>query len=121
MDPVFGPGSEKWGIKHKKQSKIAFFQNFFLKKTMKPNFFSNFFFDENIAQEPAQLLAETWCPYLLWDLRNLPHKFEKLAHVTKSAKKNIGATACRAWARAETFNGLQKVLQILCVPGLTTL
>ena len=36
-------------------------------------------------------------------------------------KKNIGATACRAWARAETFNGLQKVLQILCVPGLTTL
>ena len=36
-------------------------------------------------------------------------------------KKDIGATACRAWARAETFNGLQKVLQILCVPGLTTL
>ena len=29
--------------------------------------------------------------------------------------KNIGATACHAWARAETFNGLQKVLQILCV------
>ena len=43
MDPVFGPGSEKWGIKHKKQSKIAFFQNFFLKKTMKPIFFENFF------------------------------------------------------------------------------
>ena len=54
---------------------------------MKPNFFSKFFFDENVAQEPAQLLAETWCPYLLWVLRNLPHKFEKLAHVTKSAKK----------------------------------
>ena len=35
--------------------------------------------------------------------------------------KNIVATACRAWARAETFNGLQKVLQILCVPGPTTL
>ena len=34
---------------------------------------------------------------------------------------NIGATACRASARAETFNGLQKVLQILCVPGPTTL
>ena len=44
MDPVFGPGSEKWGIKHKKQSKIAFFQNFFLKKTMKPIFFSKIFF-----------------------------------------------------------------------------
>ena len=54
---------------------------------MKPNFFSNFFVDEIVAQEPAQLLAETWCPYLLWVLRNLPHKFEKLAHVTKSAKK----------------------------------
>ena len=53
---------------------------------MKPNFFE-FFFDEFVAQEPAQLLAETWCPYLLWVLRNLPHKFEKLAHVTKSAKK----------------------------------
>ena len=86
---------------------------------MKPNFFQ-FFFDENVAQEPAQFLAETWCPYLLWVLRNLPHKFEKLAHVTKSAKKNIGATACRAWARAETFNGLQKVLQIRCVPAPTT-
>ena len=36
-------------------------------------------------------------------------------------KNNICATACRAWARAETFNGLQKVLQILCVPGPTTL
>ena len=54
---------------------------------MKPNFFSNFLCNENVSQEPAQLLAETWCPYLLWVLRNLPHKFEKLAHVTKSAKK----------------------------------
>ena len=87
MDPVFGPGSEKWGIKHKKQSKIAFFQNFFLKKNHEADFFSKIFFGENVAQEPAQLLAETWCPYLLWVLRNLPHKFEKLAHVTKSAKK----------------------------------
>ena len=87
---------------------------------MKP-IFLKIFFNENVAQEPAQLLAETGCPYLLWVLRNLPHKFEKLALVTKSAKKNIAATACRAWARAETINGLQKVLQILCVPGPTTL
>ena len=36
-------------------------------------------------------------------------------------KKNIGATACRAWARAETFKGLQKVLQILRMTGPTTL
>ena len=131
---------------------------------MKPNFFSKFFFNENVAQELAQLLAETWCPYLLWVLRNLPHKFEKLAHVTKSAKKkrhhmgnlaplvpqkrhhmgislrscpkklnannkaprfarrlkNIGATACRAWARAETFNGLQKVLENVYIPDTKT-
>ena len=87
MDPVFGPGSEKWGIKHRKQSKIAFFQNFFKKKNHEADFFRKIFFDENVAQEPAQLLAESWCPYLLWVLRNLPHKFEKLAPVTKSAKK----------------------------------
>ena len=86
---------------------------------MKPIFFSKTYFCENLAKDPAQFLAKSWCPYLLWVLRNLPHNFEKLAHVTKSAKKNIGATACRAWARAETINGLQKVLQILCVPGPT--
>ena len=33
------------------------------------------------------------------------------------APKTEGATACRAWARAETFNGLQKVLHLLNVPG----
>ena len=87
MDPVFGPGSEKWGIKHKKQSKIAFFSKLLFKKNHEADFFSKIFFGENVAQEPAQLLAETWCPYLLWVSRNLPHKFEKLAHVTKSAKK----------------------------------
>ena len=65
---------------------------------MKPNFFE-FFFNKNVAQEPAQLLAQTWCPYLLWVLRNLPHKFEKLAHVTKSAKKNVTIWASRS-ARA---------------------
>ena len=66
---------------------------------MKPNFF-DFFFDENVAQEPAQLLAETWCPYLLWVLRNLPHKFEKLAHVTKSAKKKTSPYGQSRSARA---------------------
>ena len=35
--------------------------------------------------------------------------------------KNIGATACRCWARAETFNGLQKVLQTLYFSGPPTL
>ena len=53
---------------------------------MKPNF-SETFFGENVAWDPAQFLAKTWCPYLFWVLRNLPHKFEKLAHVPKSAKK----------------------------------
>ena len=42
MDPVFGPGSEKWGIKHKKQSKIdkkIGFMVFFLKEVLKKRFF----------------------------------------------------------------------------------
>ena len=34
--------------------------------------------------------------------------------------KNIGATACRAWARAETFNGLQKVLENVYIPDSKT-
>ena len=87
MDPVFGPGSEKWGIKHKKTVKNSVFSKLLFIKNHEADFFSKFFFGENVAQEPARLLAETWCPYLLWVLRNLPHKFEKLAHVTKSAKK----------------------------------
>ena len=41
--------------------------------------------------------------------------------IKKQQQENIGATACRAWARAETFKGLQKVLQILRVPEPTTL
>ena len=52
---------------------------------MKP-FFENFS-GENVAQDPVQLLAQIWCPYLFWVLKNLPYKFEKMAHVTKSAKK----------------------------------
>ena len=87
MDPVFCPGSEKWGSNIKKTVKNSVFSKLLFKKNHEADFFSKIFFGENVAQEPAQLLAETWCPYLLWVLRNLPHKFEKLAHVTKSAKK----------------------------------
>ena len=61
---------------------------------MRPNF-SETFFGENVAWDPAQFLAKTWCPYLFWVLRNLPHKFEKLAHVPKSAKKNVTIWASR--------------------------
>ena len=68
MDSVFGLGSEILGIESEKQSKVAFFQKFFQEKPTKPNFLKNY-------------------SYLFWVLRNLPHKFEKLAHVTKSAKK----------------------------------
>ena len=82
--------------------------------------FFEIFFNKNVAHEPAQLFVVTWCPYLLWVLRNLPHKFEKLAHVTKSAKKNIGATACCAWPRTETCNGLQKMLKNVYIPDSKT-
>ena len=38
----------------------------------------------------------------------------------RSCPKNIGATACRAWARAETFNGQQKVLENVYIPDSKT-
>ena len=34
------------------------------------------------------------------------------------SEKNKGATASRAWPRAETINGLKKVIQIVYIPGL---
>ena len=94
MVPVLCLSSEINGINDEKQSKIAFFQKFFWKKPMKLNFLKNFF-GENVAWNRAQLLAKTWCPYLFWVLRNLPNKFEKLAHVTKSTKKNVTIWASR--------------------------
>ena len=100
----------------KNSQKKRFFKKSF-EKNPQSRFFFKTFFDEIVAEDPGQFVAKTLCPYLGWLLRNLPHKFEKLALVAKSAKKNIGATGCRTWARAETFIGLQKVLQILCVPG----
>ena len=60
-------------------------------------------FDENVAEDDTQLLAKTWCSYLFWVLRNLRHKFEKLAHVTKSSKKNVTIWAPRK-ARAQKRN-----------------
>ena len=62
---------------------------------MKPNFISKTFFGENVAYDPAQRLVKAWCPYLYWVLRNLPHKFEKVANITKSVKKNITIWASR--------------------------
>ena len=86
---------------------MRFFKTSFQKKPWSRIFSEIFSFDENVDENPAQLLAKTWCPYLLWVLRNLPHKFEKLAYVMKSTKKKT----CRAWARTETLNGLLKVIQ----------
>ena len=42
-----------------------------------------------------QVLAKTWYPYLFSVLRNLSHKFENLADVTKSAEKNVTIWASR--------------------------
>ena len=75
------------GGSNKKTLKNSVFSKLLFKKKHEAEFFSKIFSHENVAQEPAQLSAETWRPYLLWVLRNLPHKFEKLADVTKSAKK----------------------------------
>ena len=46
---------------------------------------------------------------------------EECHECSEDRKKNIGATACTTWPRAETFNGQQKVLQILYNPGPTIL
>ena len=46
------------GSNIKKTVKNSVFSKLLFKKTMKPNFF-RIFFDENVAQEPAQLLART--------------------------------------------------------------
>ena len=52
------------------------------------------------------------------NLGNFPAFSDTLVHVHR---KNVGATAFRAWPRAETFNGLKKVQQILYIPEPTTL
>ena len=58
-----------------------------MKNTRKLRFFKNFFSKNLILNQKdlAQLLVKTWYPYLFSILRNSPHKFEKLADLTKSA------------------------------------
>ena len=65
-------------------------QNILLKKNI-IQFFLKILFDENVAQDLAQLLARTLYPYLFWVLRNLPHNFEKVADGGRmqSAKKTL--------------------------------
>ena len=55
------------------------------------------------------------CKKIVWTV------FEKLEiFIESSEEKNIGATACRAWPRPKTFNGLKKVLQDEYIPGPKT-
>ena len=103
------PGKVSYKLEKTGKNSEKLFHYFFLLKQTQ----SEKNFEITFSLKPAQLLAKTLCPYLFWVLRNLHHKFQKLAHVTKSAKKNIGAMPCCAWPRAETFNGLQKVLKIV--------
>ena len=58
MDSVFVPGSEKQGIKNKKTLQICVFSKNLFKKTMTP-IFLQIFFDENVAEDPAQILTRT--------------------------------------------------------------
>ena len=107
------------GDQTSKTVKNSVFSKLLFKKNHEADFFSKIFFGENVAQEPAQLLAETWCPYLLWGLRNLPHKFEKLAHVTKSAKKkrhhmgNLAPLVPQKQSRDTQISILQRNLRLL--------
>ena len=88
-----------------KNSQKSVFSKILLKKTHEAEFFSKTFFDENVAYDPAHFLAKTWCPYLFWVLRNLPHKFEKLVYVTESAKKNVTKWASRKARAPKTKRG----------------
>ena len=51
------------------------------------------FFSENLAEDPAQRLAKTWCPYLFWVLRNLPSL--KSWHISRNLRKNVTIWAPR--------------------------
>ena len=53
-------------------------------------------------------------------LRSCPKKNVTIYASRSARAPNIGATACRAWARAETFNGLQKVLENVYIPDSKT-
>ena len=53
--------------------------------------------------------------------RSKPQKKNVTIWASRSARApNIGATACPAWALAETFNGLQKVLENVYIPDSKT-
>ena len=77
------------GSKMKNTQKSRYHKKNLLEKAPEAKLFRKYFFGENIAEDSAELLAKTWCLYIFWVLRNLPHKFENLADVTKSAKKNV--------------------------------
>ena len=77
---------------------------------MKPNFF-RIFFRWNCSQG--------FCPTFSLS-KGFSYLFSVLRKVSNKLGKN-GKMACLVSERAETFNGLQKVLQILCIPGPTTL
>ena len=47
----------------------------------------------------------------------VPQKNVTIWASRKARAPNIDATACRDWHRAETFNGLQKGLRIVYIPG----
>ena len=130
MDSVFGLSFGIEGIEDEKESKIAIFQEFFRKKPWSRIFFEIFFrrkyslgscafFNENMVSVSVlgfiKFASQIWKK---WHMsRNLRQKNVALWAFRKARAPKIGATACRAWPRAETFNGLQKVLQIVYVPG----
>ena len=97
IDPVYSLSYEIKGIEFEKQSKLAFFKTS-SQKTHEVNFLN--FINNKVAEDLAQGLAKTWCPYLLWVLRNFPYNFEKIAR-HEICEKNT-------WARRHVAIGLKQ-------------
>ena len=86
---------------------------------MKPSFFENFF-QRNWTLGSCATITENMVSVSVLGFEKFASQVWKIG-TSRNLRKKSSATACRAWARAESFNGLQKVLQIFCVPGPTTL
>ena len=78
------------GSKMKNSQNYRFYFKILFEKTQEAELiFLKIGFNENVAEDPVQLSAKTWCPYLLWVLRNLPHRFESWHMSRNLRKKNV--------------------------------
>ena len=93
-----------------------------------------------LSRHPTELQGASLTAELLWNERfsvncvvslkdvledreasSQSSQVSQIKQIKREAKeRNIGATACCAWPRAETCNGWQKVLKIVYIPDSKT-